>query len=166
MRMTHVVLGLAAAAALAIACTSSSGPMTYVVSGTCDPLNATLKGTAIALSGPCNLGAAGDYTLDAGLSVNLATCDGGTYVVINPVAIQAQFIQSSNGTLNASFVGTASISCPLGPETIPVAGTFTFAGGTGSYTDATGTATVVDGGVVVTDTGFSASLGLTGSLTY
>jgi hypothetical protein len=168
MRKTHVVLGLALAGALAVACSSSSsGPTTFTVAGTCGPLAAVLgAGGTIALNGPCNLGAAGDYTIDAGLSVNLALCTGVTGPVTSPVSISAQFIQSSTAVLNSSFVGAADITCPLAPQTIGVGGTFTFAGGTGPYVDATGTA-IADGGVVVSETeGFSATLGLNGSLTY
>jgi hypothetical protein len=167
MRKTHVVLGLAFAAALAVACSSTSGPATFTVEGTCGPLAAVLgAGGTISLSGPCNLGSAGDYTIDAGLSVNLALCTGVTGPVTSPVSISAQFIQSSTAVLNSSFVGAADITCPLGPQTIGVGGTFTFAGGTGPYVDATGTA-IADGGVVVSDVGgFSATLGLNGSLTY
>jgi hypothetical protein len=164
MRKTHVVLGLAVAAALAVACSSSSGPTTYAISGTCGPLNAQLNGTSIELSGPCALGAAGNYTIDAGLLVNLGAC-GET-----PVAITADFIQSTTALLHSTFSGQADIPCTDNQtidftKPIVVGGTFLYSGGTGVFVDATGAADA-GGAVTASLTSFSAELALTGSLTY
>jgi hypothetical protein len=165
MRKTHVVLGLAVATALAVACSSSSsGPTTYAISGTCGPLNAQLVGTAIALSGPCALGPAGNYTLDAGLLVNLGAC-GET-----PVAITADFIQSSTALVHSTFSGQAAIPCNDAgsidiTKPIDVGGTFLYSGGTGVFVDATGSADA-GGAVTASLSGFTAELALSGSLTY
>ncbi len=165
MRKTSVVVGFALAAALVVvAC--SSGPTTYSISGSCGPLGAafsTVDPHVILLSGPCNLGPAGQYTLDAGLTANIGAC-GNT-----PVAISAQWIQGS-AYINSTFSGEADVGCTDAGMTdltqpITVGGTFTYSGGTGSFSDATGTA-VADGGVTASATGFTADLGLTGSLTY
>ena len=163
MRMTRAVLGLAFVAGAVVACSSSSGPTSYLVSGACDPLSATLVGTSIQLTGPCTLGPAGDYTLDAGLLVNLGAC-GDT-----PVAITADFIQSA-GVLYSTFSGQADIPCKadggidlLSP--IDVGGTFTYVGGTGPFVDATGSADA-GGTVTASLSGFSANLNLSGNLSY
>jgi hypothetical protein len=164
MKKTHVVLGLTATLALAMACSSSSGPTTVAISGTCGPLAATLNGTAIELGGPCALGPAGNFTIDAGLLVNLGAC-GDT-----PVAITADFIQSSSALVHSAFSGQADIPCNDAgtidlTKPIVVAGTFSYAGGTGIYSDATGAADA-GGAVTASLSGFSAELALTGSLTY
>ncbi len=164
MKKTHVVLGLTLVTALVVACSSSSGPTTFAISGTCGPLPATLVGTSIALNGPCALGAAGNYTLDAGLSVNLGTC-GNT-----PVAITADFIQNSSAVLHSSFSGQADVPCNNSgtidlTKPIVVGGTFIYSGGTGPYVDASGAADA-GGAVTAAAAGFTANLALSGSLTY
>jgi hypothetical protein len=164
MKKTHMVLGLTATLALAMACSSSSGPTTVAISGTCGPLSATLNGTAIELAGPCALGPAGNFSIDAGLLVNLGAC-GDT-----PVAITADFIQSSTALVHSTFSGQADIGCNDAGKTditqpITVAGTFTYSGGTGIYADATGAADA-GGAVTASLTSFTAELALSGSLTY
>jgi hypothetical protein len=164
MKKTHVVLGLTLLTALVVACSSSSGPTTYAISGTCGPLPATLVGTAIELTGPCALGPAGNYTIDAGLLVNLGAC-GNT-----AVAITADFIQSSSALVHSTFSGQASIPCTESgtidlTKPIDVGGTFIYSGGTGAFVDATGAADA-GGSVTASLTGFSADLALSGSLTY
>jgi hypothetical protein len=164
MKKTHVVLGLTLMMALAVACSSSSGPTTYVISGTCGPLPATLVGTAIDLSGPCALGPAGSFTIDAGLLVNLGGC-GPT-----PVSITADFIQSSSALVHSTFNGQANVGCNDAGHTditqpIAVSGTFVYSGGTGAFDDATGAADA-GGAVTASLTGFTANLALSGSLTY
>jgi hypothetical protein len=164
MMKTRVVLGLAVATAVAVACSSSSsGPTTYAISGTCGPLNAELVGTSIALSGPCDLGPAGNYSIDAGLLVNLGAC-GDT-----PVSITADFIQSSSSLVHSTFSGQADIPCTNGTidltKPIDVGGTFTYNGGTGTFVGATGSADA-GGAVTASLTGFSANLALSGSLSY
>ncbi|MGO8971092.1 MAG: hypothetical protein ACLQDQ_16150 [Myxococcaceae bacterium] len=161
MMKTCVVMGLALAAALVAAC--SSGPTTYTINGSCGPLAAEIS-SEILLSGPCNLGPAGQYTLDAGLAVNIGACGN------EPVTIAAQWIQGSS-YINSSFTGAAVIGCKPNDggtdltQPITVAGVFTYSGGTGTFSDATGTA-AVDGGVTASNTGLTATLGLTGTLTY
>jgi hypothetical protein len=164
MKKTHVVLGLTLVTALVVACSSSSGPTTYAIQGTCGPLPATLVGTAIELSGPCGLGPAGNYTIDAGLLVNLGGCG------ITPVAITADFIQSSTALVHSTFAGQADVGCNDAGHTditqpIAVSGTFIYTGGTGAFVDATGAADA-GGSVTASLTGFSANLALSGSLTY
>jgi hypothetical protein len=165
MRKTHVVLGLTLAAALAVACSSSSsGPTSYAISGTCGPLAATLHGTAIELGGPCDLGPAGAYTLDAGLLVNLGAC-GDT-----PVSITADWIQSSTALIHSTFTGQADVPCKADggidiTQPIDVGGTFTYSGGTGTFADATGAADA-GGAVTASLAGFTANLALSGTLSY
>ena len=166
MKETSVVVSLALAAALAAACSSTTltptdaGPQTYVISGTCGPLPVEIT-NPLLLTGPCDLGAAGEYTLDAGLMIQIGHC-GAT-----PVQITADWIQGSS-VLHSTFVGNAEVPCDAGVSgTFPIGGTFTYAGGTGPFVDATGSADV-DGGVAY-DTNPAigpANLTLSGSLTY
>ncbi len=162
MRNTLVVLGLALAGVLAVAC-SSSGPVTLAITGGCGPLPVAISSHP-TLSGPCALGAAGDYTLDAGLTIDLGQACGHT-----SVGITADWIQPS-ALIHSSFAGGANLPClPDGGTDItmpiPISGTFTYAGGTGAFSDATGSA-VADGGVTASNSGLSAQFTLTGSLTY
>ncbi len=165
MRKTHVVLGLTLALAVAVACSSSSGPVTATISGACGPLPVTIS-SHLTLSGPCTLGSLGDFTLDAGLSIQLGQACGNT-----PVGITADWNQ--NGSLiHSTFAGGANLPCTADGGTditqpIPISGTFTYAGGTAAFSDATGTA-FADGGVManIAAGNLSANFSLAGSLTY
>ena len=169
MRKTYVVAALALAAAVAAACSSTTGPAdagptTYTIAGGCTNLPVTLSGASVTLSGICDLGPQlGDFVLDAGLGISLGACgDAG-------VTITADWTQGSS-VLYSTFTGNADVPCSAGNSgTIPIDGTFTFAGGTGPYSDATGSA-ALDGGVAF-GTSPTVPIGpvdfsLTGSLTY
>jgi hypothetical protein len=165
MRKTHVVLGLALAGVLAVACSSSSGPTTFTIAGSCGPLPVT-PSNPLTLTGPCTLGAAGDFTLDAGLAIQIGQACGPT-----AVGITADWIQGTSA-IHSSFTGGANLPCLPDAGTditqpIPISGTFTYAGGTGGFSDATGTA-LADGGVTanVAQGTLTAQFSLTGSLTY
>jgi hypothetical protein len=169
MKTTGVVLGLALAAALAVACSSSSsGPTVFAVSGECGPLPVTIA-TPLQLHGPCNLGPPGEFGLDAGLQIIIGQSCGPT-----PVGINADWIQGGS-VIHSSFTGGAQLPCvPDGgtatdlTQTIPFSGTFIYLGGTGAFSDATGSATA-DGGVIpdfAAGGSLNASFLLSGSLTY
>ncbi|HMK72931.1 MAG TPA: hypothetical protein VK454_06310 [Myxococcaceae bacterium] len=152
-RSVLVLLGLAAA--VAVACSSSS-PTTYTIDGTCGPLTVGSSGAVFTVHGPCALGQAGNFTLGASLNVTFGA-DGGV-----PVSIDAGFAQGGN-ILYSTFNGIADV--PGNPLSAPIIinGAFNFSGGTGPYADATGHATA-DGGVDLA--GLTASLNLVGSVSY
>jgi len=169
MRKTRRVLGLAIAAALAVGCpSSSSGPTMFAITGECGPLPVTISST-LSLHGPCDLGPPGQFSLDAGLQIDIGQPCGPT-----PVGITADWIQNGSA-IHSTFVGGAELPCvPDGgtatdiTQPIPISGVFTYAGGTGPYSDATGTATA-DGGVTADFSAggtLNANFSLTGSLTY
>lgn len=163
MRTTGVVLGVALAAALVVACSSSSGPTSYTIAGSCGPLPVTISSTLL-LSGPCVLGAPGDFSLDAGLAIDLGQACGPTQV-----GITADWIQGGSA-IHSSFGGSATLPClPDGgtdiTQPIPFTGTFAYLGGTGPYADAVGSATA-DGGVTASQTGLSAGFSLSGTISY
>jgi hypothetical protein len=169
MTKTRLVLGLALAGVLAVACSSSTAPVTATIAGACGPLPVNIAST-FTLSGPCDLGSLGTFAIDAGLQINIGQACGNTNV-----GITADFAQ--NGTvIHSGFTGGANLPCPLDGGTmaditqpIPISGTFTYAGGTGAYSDASGTA-FADGGVTPNFSGEGAALNvsftLAGSLTY
>jgi hypothetical protein len=165
MRKTRVLLGLGLAAAAVVACSSSSGPTTYVVSGACGPLPVTIA-NPLMLNGPCNLGAAGNYTLAATLQIELGRGCGNTQV-----GITANWVQGSS-EIASTFGGGANLPCLadggvdlLAP--IPISGTFTYDGGTGTFATATGSA-FADGGVTanISTESLNANFSVVGSLTY
>jgi hypothetical protein len=163
MTKTRLVLGLALAGVLFVACSSSTAPVTATIAGSCGPLPVNIA-RVLTLSGPCDLGSLGEFTLDAGLSIDLGQACGNT-----AVGITADYAQ--NGTvIHSGFTGGANLPClPDGGTDItmpiPFSGTFTFAGGTGAFSDATGSA-FADGGVTATESGLTAQYSLAGSLTY
>ena len=166
MTKTRVVLGLMLAAVVAVACSSSSGPTTYAITGGCSDVVVGFAGRAITLSGPCNLGAAGQYTIGvSSLPVNLGAC--------GPTAVPATNALWTQGTsvLSSTFTGNANIPCDGGvidlTQPITLSGAFAYDGGTGPFVDASGIGAVADGGVTTT-TGitFTASLPVSGSLSY
>src|SRR5450755_510474 len=168
MKTTGMVLGLAPAAALAVACSSTSGPTTFAINGECGPLPVNISST-LTLHGPCNLGLPGEFTLDAGLQIDIGQACGPT-----AVGITADWIQNGSA-IHSTFVGGAQLPCVRDggtatdlTQTIPFSGTFTYVGGTGIFSDATGSATA-DGGVVpdfAAGGSLNADFLLSGSLTY
>jgi hypothetical protein len=169
MKTTHVVLGLAAALAVAVACSSSpSGPVQYTIAGACGPLPVVIA-NPLSLTGPCNLGTAGAFTLDAGLAITIGASCGHTNV-----GMTADWEQGGSA-MHSTFTGGANLPCVMDGGTatdltqpIPISGTFTYSGGTGGFSDATGSA-FADGGVVANlaaGGSLSASFSLAGSVTY
>lgn len=167
MKKTHWVLGLALGLAVAVACSSSNGPTTLSITGGCSNLAVVLGQSGVTLSGSCDLGAAGDYTLSVpSLPVDIGAC--GPTTIPSTVAVWTE----GTAALNSTFVGNAAIPCDGGhidlTQTITLDGTFSYDGGTGMFADATGTGVVLDGGVQAASNGLSfvANLPVSGSLTY
>jgi hypothetical protein len=168
MKKTHLVLGLAAGLALAVACNSSSGPTTLSITGGCSNLGVTFgQHSTVILDGTCDLGAAGQYTISVpGLPVDLGAC--------GPTTVPATVAVWTEGTaaLNSTFAGNAQIPCDGGiidlTQPITLSGAFSYDGGTGIFSDASGTGVVADGGVQAAANGlsFTATLPISGSLTY
>jgi len=159
MKKTFVVLGFALAAALAVAC-SSSGPTTYSISGNCTFAGLPIE-NPIPVSGPCSLGAAGQFTLNADIAIQL-----GAQGQV-PVVFAADWAQGSS-VLHSNFTGYAVVP-PLSQiaNGVPLVGGFVYDGGTGPFAQAYGAA-LVDGGVSFNAAGTSATaqLSLTGALAY
>jgi hypothetical protein len=151
---TRYVLGLVGAATVVIgACSSTT---TYNIAGLCDPLTVAsdpLDSSKLDITGPCNLGPAGDF----GLEAVVGFVPGADASV--PLSIDAGFVQGG-AVLYSTFSGNANI----GATFVRIGGTFTFNGGTSQFSDATGSATVTDGGVDLTT--LKASLLLSGSVSY
>jgi len=152
---TRYVLGLVGCAAvLAAACSSKT---TYTVNGLCGPLvvaSDPVNPALLDISGPCQLGPAGDFSIGAAIGFNAGAVGG------VPVAADAGFIQGG-AVLFSTFNGTANIASP--PTSASIDGTFTFNGGTSQFSDATGSA-VADGGIDLIT--FKANLFLNGTVSY
>jgi len=160
MRKTSVVLGFALAAALAVACSSSSGPTTYSILGNCTFAGLPIE-NPIPVTGPCSLGPAGQFTLNASIGIQL-----GAQGQV-PVDFAADWTQGTS-VLHSQFAGYAVVP-PLSElaNGVPLVGGFVYDGGTGPFAQAIGAA-LVDGGVSFSADGKSATaqLSLTGALSY
>jgi hypothetical protein len=165
MKVSTYILGVAIAATLVVACSSSTTPATtYAIAGVCGPLK-VVQNTAAAtptlnVDGGCALGPAGNFVLETQVPFQPGASGSIT------VDAGAAFIQGTD-VLSSNFAGQANVHTSGTTANVDLSGTFTYSGGTGKFSDATGSASA-DGGIVVDSTTLSitGSLNLTGSVTY